>query len=266
MKRSFNYTDRKKILREDFVIEWIDGKEEEPASFKAELDFSRMENLREDAEIWVEARSGPLVARYFFGTVFKPMAPADTTLSVFPRGLKPQFRIKVVDPDDPRCRILAFAQRITPAEREEIESGRQSILPVEYVDLGQQIWNLRMDNTSSPILELNREIEEPVSIRALANTPEFHALVYPAVIREIFSRLLLQGDDLGSNADHDWLSFGRNLVSVSAPEYETYDESLKEDYFRDVREWIDDVVKRFCESQQTRSSYVNEKSTQYQDG
>ncbi len=156
-----------------------------------------------------------------------------------PRGLKPHFRIKIIDPDDPRRLILAFADRIAPADREDIESGRQSILPVEYVDLGQQIWNLRMDDSLAPVLQLNSKIEEPVGIATLGRTAEFAALVYPSVIRQILARLLLEGDDLGSNADHDWLKYGHVLISRPCPEYEDYGEDRK------LTDWEEQAAARY---------------------
>lgn len=265
MIRKFNYTDRKRILREKVSFEWIDGKNGAPASFKAVLDLHSVENLRTDGLVWVEAYSGPTVARYQFGTVEEPVAPADTTLTRFPRGLKPHFRIKIVDPDDPRKRLLAFADKIAPAEREDIESGRQSILPVEYVDLGQQIWNLRMDESLEPVLQLNSTITEPVGVASLAKTSEFIALVYPSVIRQILSRLLLESDEPAMSTDHDWIKFGNSLLSRICPNPEDYEDN-DEDFLRTAREWIDDVVGEFCHHRLARDTYVAEKSEHHQDG
>ena len=264
MIRKFNYTDRKRILRENVSFQWIESENGNPATFKAKLDFRDLvtdDNLRPDGQIWVEAYSGATVARYHFGTVDGPIEPDDTRLSGFPRGLKPHFRIKVVDPDDPRKRLLAFADKIAPVEKEDIEAGRQSILPVEYVDLGQQIWNLRMDDSLEPVLQFNELITEPVNIRVLAKNAEFTALVYPAVIREILSRLLLETDEPGMAVDHDWLKYGKSLASRPCPDPERYDDDRNEDFHRDVREWIEDVVKDFCRSRSTKDAYMEEKKT-----
>jgi hypothetical protein len=259
MIRNFNYTDRKRILRDKVSFEWIDGKDEDPASFKAHIDLHSAGLLRPDGQVWVEAYSGSIVSRYYFGTVEHRQDPEDTGLAGFPRGLKPSFKIKVVDPDDPRKRLLAFADKIAPSEREEIESGRQSILPVEYVDLGQQIWNLRMDESLEPVLQLNSTITEPVGISTLAKTPEFVALVYPAVIRQILSRLLLETDESSMAADHDWLKFGSSLSTSLCPDRESFGDN-EEDFLRDARMWIDEVVDGFCRARLTKDSYVTEKS------
>lgn len=265
MIRNFNYTNRKRILRDNVSFEWIDGKEEEPASFKAKIDLHSAGLLRPDGQVWVEAYSGPIVSRYYFGTVEHRVDPEDTHLSGFPRGLKPFFKVKVVDPDDPRKRLLAFADRIAPAQREEIESGRQSILPVEYVDLGQQIWNLRMDESLDPVLQLNSTITDPVGISTLAKTPEFVALVYPAVIRQILAQLLLENDDPTIAADHDWLKFGSGLSSRTCPDRDSYGDN-EDDFLRDARMWIDDVVDGFCRARLTKDSFVAEKMDNHKDG
>ncbi len=265
MIRNFNYTDRKRILRENISFEWIDGKGEEPASFLAKIDLHSAGLIRSDGQVWVEACSGSIVSRYYFGTVEHPEYPEDTRLTSFPRGLKPTFKIKVVDPKDPRKRLLAFADRIAPSEREEIESGRQSILPVEYVDLGQKIWNLRIDDSLMPILQLNSTITDPVGISTLAKSPEFVALVYPAVIRQILSYLLLETEDPSMIAEHDWINYGSNLTARHCPDRDTYGDN-EEDFARDARIWIDDVVGEFCNVRLTRDTYVAEKTDNQQNG
>lgn len=265
MIRNFNYTDRKRILRDNVSFEWLDGKGEELASFKAKIDLHSVGLLRPDGQVWVEAYSGSLVSRYYFGTVEHPDDPEDTRLAGFPRGLKPSFKIKVVDPEDPRKRLLAFADKIAPSEREEIESGRQSILPVEYVDLGQQIWNLRMDESLEPVLQLNSTITEPVGISTMAKTSEFVALVYPAVIRQILSQLLLESEDPSMVSDHNWLKFGNSLSTRLCPERDFFGDN-EEDFVRDARMWIDEVVDGFCRARLTKDSYVTEKSENHQNG
>lgn len=264
MIRKFNYTDRKRILKENISFEWIEGEHGKPATFKATLNLLSVENLRHDGQVWVEAYSGATVARYNYGTVDNLIIPQDTGLIGFPRGLKPHFRIKVVDPDDPRKCLLAFADKIAPVDKEDLEAGRQSILPVEYVDLGQEIWSLRMDESLDPVLQLNNQIIEPVSISTLARTAEFAALVYPAVIRQILSRLLLETEVIEIDTDHDWLKFGNKLISSEYPDPEKY-EVNDENFSRDSREWIDDVVKEFSRSRRTRDSYVEEKLTTNKD-
>ena len=246
-------------------FEWIDGNGEELASFKAHIDLHSAGLLRPDGQVWIEAYSGSIVARYYFGTVEHPNAPEDTRLVGFPRGLKPSFKIKVVDPIDPRKRLLAFADKIAPSERDEIESGRQSILPVEYVDLGQKVWNIRMDESLEPVLQLNATITEPYAISTLAKTPEFVALVYPAVIRQILSRLLLESEDASTISDHSWLKFGNSLSTKLCPDRDSYGDN-DEEFLRDARLWIDEVVDEFCRVRLTKEAYVNEKSENHQNG
>ncbi|MGJ8641316.1 MAG: hypothetical protein ACSHYA_18140 [Opitutaceae bacterium] len=264
MIRKFNYTDRKKILRDNIFFTWLEGENGKPASFKAKLDLKSTGIIRSDAQVWVEAYSGSNASRYYFGTIEQPLTPENTSLADFPRGLKPHFRIKIVDPDAPHKRLLAFVDKISPIDHDEIESGRRSILPVEYVDLGQQIWNLRMDESLQPVLQLNSSITEPVGITTLARSAEFVSLVYPAVIRQILARLILETDDPCMATDHNWLLFGKDLLFKSCPDRDTYSDD-EEDFQKDAREWIDEVIEEFCRTRLAKDIYVIEKKEAYQD-
>ncbi|MDA7615163.1 hypothetical protein N8574_01835 [Akkermansiaceae bacterium] len=263
MLRKYNYTDRQRIPRNEITFEYFEGEGETPSSFRAELSSNALNHIQSDAQIWVEAYSGATVERYDFGRAGKIISPKDTSLKAFPRGLKPLFRIKVTDPLDSRCRLLAFADKIAPADSEEVEGSRQSILNVEYVDLGQQIWNLRIDDSIRPILQLNSSISEPVGIRVLANSSEFIGLVYPAVIRQILSYLLLEDLDPITTFDHDWIKYGNTISETVCPNPEKYGDEDEENFLRDVREWIDDVINNFCHNRLTRDAYTLEKSEQY---
>jgi hypothetical protein len=223
--------------------------------FQAELDLDGDLALPPDAEVIVEAYSGPVIMRFPFGTVASRTVPADTSLIEFPPGLKPLFRVKVVDSAEGDRRLLAWANAVTPLSPEEVQTGRRSIFPVELVDLGPLIWDVRLED-NTPILQLNAQIREPRDITVIAREPDFIALVYPAAIRRVFEHLLLGPERDNVEADHEWLRFGQVLAGETPPRQEDF--SGDDDGFRDeVDAWINEVIKGFCTRQDALSAYVH---------
>lgn len=247
----FNYTDRIRIPQRNVRITWIeDGSGS--LGFNAEVDLELERLLDPAGLVFVEAYSGPVVMRFPFGTVSHREHPAETSLTEFPPGLKPLFRVRVVDPAGDR-RVLAWADAVAPLSQEEIKSGRRSILPVETIDLGQRVWNLRIDSNKF-FLQLNSSIREPRDITVLARDSDFIALVYPAVIRQILSHLLLGPEAESVGEDHEWLVFAASLCGRPAP---ARPEDIEEGSFVDeVEEWIHDSVTSFCSAQNAAENFV----------
>lgn len=253
MIRRFNYTDRQKIPRDQVRLAWIeDGSGLLRFSVELDLEFTERP-LNPAALVFIEAYSGPVVMRFSCNTVEHLEYPADTLLSEFPPGLKPLFRVKVVAPDAER-RLLAWADAVSPLAADEIKSGRRSILPVETVDLGPQVWNLRIESNTF-FLQLNSSIREPRDITILAREPDFIALVYPAVIRQIISHLLLGPERNTVEADHPWLVFASNLTNESPPDSETALDD-EDAYAEDVKEWTDKVIQGFCQQQHSMERFI----------
>jgi hypothetical protein len=257
MIRRFNYTDRQKIPRDQVRLAWIVNGSG-PLKFQGTVDLTLERPLDPAALVFVEAYSGPVVMRFPFGTVEHPEHPADTTLLDFPPGLKPLFRVKVVVPDSDR-RLLAWADAVTPLAPEEIESGR-SILPVETLDLGPLVWRLRIESNQFR-LQLNSAIHEPRDITALAREPDFIALVYPAVIRQILEHLLLGPERDSVDADHDWVVFAAQLTGKPTPARdENATDSDDDGAFADeVEEWVEEAIAGFCQQQHAVEGFVQSK-------
>ena len=64
------------------------------------------------------------------------------------------FRIKIVDSEKEKGKILASADRVRPSIEGE-HAGRKSIFPVEYRDLRQEIWRVEIEDDVGPVLLLN---------------------------------------------------------------------------------------------------------------
>lgn len=258
MIRRFNYTDRQKIPREQVSFTWIEN-HPGPLQFRAEIDLDLPGPLDPTAQIWVEAYSGPVVMRFSFGTIGLRAHPHETELSEFPPGLKPLFRVKVVEAGEKR-RILAWADAITPLSPDEVKSGKRSILPVETLDISPQVWKLRIESNQFR-LQLNSAIKEPRPITLLAQETDFIALVYPAVIRQILKHLLLGPEANAVEPDHDWLIFGGSLANAAAPSRALDSEVGAEDeeYVAEVEEWVEAAVCGFCQRQNCAEGFIASK-------
>ena len=235
MIRRFNYTGRKKIPRSRVRIRIAgDG---EDLSFDAVVDLEGM-GLPREASVFVEAYYRSFYRRFDFGTVGNRRVPGDRRLEGFPVR-KPLFRVKVVlvEKDGP-ARILAAADKVVPEESEKEEEPRQSLLPVDYEDLGDRIWALDLDS-DWPRLKLNKNVE---GIREEARSgPEFAALVYPEVFRAVLEKALEEGcfDPEGEDEDWGtlWLRFACRGLGCSLP---------PEGGEGEWRDWLEDAVNAFC--------------------
>lgn len=252
MINHFNYTGRKRIPQQQINFSWVAGTDA-ILCFRSALNLELDPPLPPEAAIFVEAYSGPVVMRFHFGTVANITLPADTALYDFPPGLKPAFRVKVVDESSDKRKLLASAEKLIPLSEEEVQAGRRSILPVETVDLGARVWDVRLED-NTPILELNSAIHEPRDITAMAKEPDFISLVYPAAIRRILDHLLLGPEHDNVEPDHDWLTFGLSLAGEAAPNRDDYQDD--NGFGEDVEIWIQGVIQGFCAQQSAVESYI----------
>lgn len=252
MIRHFNYTKRKKIPRDQLRFVWKECAEG-PLDFEGDIRL-KLEGLPLDADVVVEAYSGPVIMRFQFGNVSHVEAPEDTRLVDFPPGLKPLLRVKVVSNPGGESRILAWANAVSPLSAEEAKTGRRSIFPVELVDLGPLVWDVRLED-NTPILQLNAKIREPRDISTLSREPDFLALVYPAAIRRVFEHLFNGSESENVESDHPWLKFGRELAKEECPRREKYPDG-DDGFLPDVNEWIQKVLCGFCERYDTLGGFV----------
>lgn len=253
MIRRFNYTDRQRIPRENIRLAWVHPASG-PLSFAGSINFACDKPLDPSALVFIEAYVGSQVMRFSCGTVSAFALPEDTRLHDFEPGLKPNFRVRIVSAT-PERRLVAWANELSPLEPEEVQSGERSILPVEAVDLGPLVWNLRIDANQFR-LQLNSRIREPRDITSMAKEPDFVALVYPAVIRHILQHLLLGPERDAVEPDHDWLVFSSRLAGRPAPERNSDDSSEEEVYADDANEWIDEVVAAFSHRNDSVAAFM----------
>lgn len=253
MRRRINYTGRRKIPREKISIIW-NKDNNSVRSFSANINLDGF-NFPPDAKVYIDAYHKTEVKRYDFGTAENIVPPRDTGFAGFayPENLK--FRILIVDESGQHGLILAHADRIRPLS----DMDTKSILPVDFVDLGQQIWRVDFaGDEGSPILVLNANIP---NIQTFAKSnPQFIMYVYPAVIREVLTHMIF-AEGIESLSDppvewhRDWLDFSRRVLPGEGPP-----EILEQDDFEgDVaREWINKVVEEFSSSRNEWREFINQ--------
>ncbi|MCA1733375.1 MAG: hypothetical protein LC732_07195 [Acidobacteria bacterium] len=233
MLRKLNFTERVRIPKEAVHIAL--RREGGVLAFDAAISLDRLA-VASDAEVWLDAYYRTSFMRFDLGTAGALRPPPDRRLTAIDSGNVVRFRLKVVDPRDRR--ILAIADGITVAEREE--GGRRiSLLPVNFRDLGEEVWALDFDDAGGPTLELNSRVD---GIQRMATAdPKFFALVYPAAIRQILGAILfIERHDPFEEGDEWWTLWIRWAAGIAGPPPADDDDDLIR------RAWIDDVARKFC--------------------
>lgn len=242
MKRRFNYTGRKRITLDRVSIN-VNRTDHMLESFDALIKLDDME-LPDAAKVYIEAYHRDERERYDFDTVGSIGRPPDTGLAHLAYCEHLRFQVIVVDESHKHGLLLASADRIRPAG----VYRKRSILPVDFRDLGRQVWKVDYSG-DEPVLLLNERIP---NIHNLARIdPRFHLYVYPAVIRDIFTHMFFVDgiDDIEDPAQewHKlWLEFAKRFLADDTlsqlnPQDEGFDTG-------DVLNWIDGLVEEFCSS------------------
>lgn len=241
MIRRFNYTKRQRIEKQNTDIEIYEAGEGNAPSFSATLDLNDMD-LPPDAQIVIEAKRERSSRRFDWGTVASPLPPRDTRLTDMPPN--PSFRVMVVTADG-SGRLLALANSIKArrASDDGDDSPQQdSLLWLEPVDLGQEVWKIDFGVHDNPTMQVNKNI--PDISKTAREDQAFRALVVPEALRSILTRALVveecdPDDDDGQWSD--WLEFIRKFHDDKIP-------GTSNDRDMAARaKWIDEAVEAFAE-------------------
>lgn len=250
MIRRFNYTGRKRIPRSKLSLS-LNVAPSKTLAFDASLDLDGL-LLPASATIFVEAYRRAYFRRFPCGTISEPKFPKNRVLEGLDSDALVLFRVKVVDK---KGRILAVADRIVPRRTEEEQADRQSLLPVDFVDLGQSIWRLDLEG-DLPILQLNKGIE---NIREIARYDSFFlSLVYPEVVRQILYKIVVEEDFTDADTDGEdewmsgWLNFAIEMLGSKRLPPLGQSEPIKQEKLK----WIDDVVEAFCSNNRVLEKFV----------
>jgi hypothetical protein len=233
MLRKLNFTERAKIPRSQVrVLLRRDG--DGMLVFDPQLSFDGVDVLPH-ARVFVEAYYRTSFMRFDCGSVEAFAPPTDRRLTEIDGTSVLRFRVKVVDDH----RIVAVADDVVVSEEKPETGGRMPLLPVNFSDdLGQQAWQVVFES-SGPVLALNNRIG---GIRDVAkNDAAFFALVYPAAVREILTRILLVDRQDAREAGDEWWQLWLRWAA-------RFTGTLPEDA-DDAPFWIDEAVSAFCNAQ-----------------
>jgi hypothetical protein len=244
--RRLNYTNRKKLTRDQVRIRLLPGANGDPRPFEADLHLPP--DLPGEARVFVEAyRSSPAARmRFDFGSVhaIKPPPLEQRRLAEFHDDHRPPlFRVKVTDVTHEPGRLLADAHQIRPLDPDEQPDQRQGILYVAWRDLDGPVWAMDLEDERGPQLLIDAKADPH---HDLPDRTEFKALVYPEVIRRVMTWILI--DQKGESIEDPeswhalWVRFPQRSFGFSEepPAADADDE--------DKRAWIDDAV-RWCSRQ-----------------
>lgn len=238
-----NYTHRQKILREDVQVAVAED-ENGVLSFTAEIDLSGYD-FPEGARVFLEAQRHTSFMRFACGTTDRvelpPLGHRKLTEIVGADGVA--FRLKVVEPSSNQGaadlpRLIGLAEGLRPAVADK--GAARSLLEVVPGEVPHEMWRLEFDESSSPILRLDKPLYAQRT--ALLGHPWFRTMILPAVFRAILTRIkLVEGYDEDSDAHTwkgRWMRVARQIPGVA--------KDPPNDQILAVDDWINEVVTAFC--------------------
>jgi hypothetical protein len=246
MIRRLNYTGRRRIARSQVMVRLVPAAD---GVWSFDADFTLAEHdFPAESSVFIEAYNATSYMRFGFGMVGRAAVPPDRRLTEITPTPLPKFRLKVVDRSRRHGQLLGVADKLVALLPDEELEHKQSLLPVEFHDLGEQIW--RLDLTDWPVLELNSRIADLGEIARSADW--FLGLVYPEVVRRILHTALIELDQTDPDFDESewtclWLRFACSLPGVSRPpDGESEDARVRQ------REWIEEAVQAFSRARDAR--------------
>ena len=239
--RRINSTGRKRINRRHIKIEMLSSAPGEPLKAKATLALDSYE-FPASSLVVIEAYHRSSGMRFDCGTIDALSVPAPLVLTDVDRSGSALFRLKVIDDYAEPGKLLGSAERIE-AEREAKGEDFRSLFPVDYRDLGHDVWKVEIEPGGRPILIINKRIpgflprvlENPLTVGI------FLSGAFRFVLQEIIRETVTEEDDEGLGWKEDWLEYCKaELGAVDDPRDYRDEERAKN--------WVDDMVNRFCEN------------------
>ena len=152
VRRRINSTGRKRIPRDRVSVTILPVKPDEPLRATATVRLDGL-GFAEDASVVLEAYQGSSAMRFELGTVAAYSVPDPVILHDLDPGAVPLFRLKVVDNDGQAGKLLGAAERLRP-DSDDTPDGRESLFPVRFVELRDEVWKLQID-AAGPCMLLN---------------------------------------------------------------------------------------------------------------
>lgn len=238
VRKRINSTGRKRIPRDRVSVTLLPVKPEEPLRATATVRLDGL-GFPESANVVLEAYQRSTAMRMEIGTVAKYAVPDPVVLNELDPGAVPLFRLKVVDNDGQKGKLLGAAERLRP-DSDDTPDGRESLFPVKFMDLHDEVWRLQIDD-GGPCLLLNSRV--PTLKAEILRNPLVAGILLPAALRGVLENLAvdpqeIEDDETGWKSR--WLRYcGEELGISDEPGPLTIEE--RED-------WVNEGVRTFCKS------------------
>lgn len=245
MKKTFNYTGRKKIERIDVCV----SLREDKGVWVFDADFRLAEyHFPRNAEIWVEAHRQNLWMQFNWGTISAMRPAVNRRLTEFdvPDGIL--FRVRVVQPaGQEHHKLLGEADGIPFVKVGEANAKHRPLLDTVPDALDQLLWKLDMDR-DPPALLVNRDALP--TWKEMAQSAHFTSLVYPEVMRRLLTASLIDdewSDEEEGGWQSDWVRFARNIGGLAAPPPPADGEGREK--------WIEEAVAAFARRNNMKTTW-----------
>ena len=158
-----------------------------------------------------------------------------------------QFRLKIVNPSDKKLAgcVSGLKERVKKQENDS-ESNRVPLLPVNWAvdtdNMNGRFWKLDM---KGPTLVIAKG---KFASLGDVNQPAFKALAFPAIMKEVLSEAFITRFDNPPPWSENWERLAQILGAEERPTLPDGESSRQaiQDYFEEVREWIDSVAALFA--------------------
>jgi hypothetical protein len=237
-KHRINSTGRKRIARESVDVRLEPMQAGKPLAAGVTVNLTD-HDFPAAAAVVLEAYQRSTGMRFECGTVGRPSVPTVLHLNEIDAGERVLFRLKVVDGESAKGKILGMADRIRPANADDLD-GRKSIFPIMEMSLDPEVWAVRIDD-DGPTLCLNFRIAG-FKHKILENSL-LQGVILPAAFRTVLESLVdepVPDDDDENDWRSQWLRFLRESFGI--------DDDLAVMAPNEKREWVDSTVKAFCQA------------------
>ena len=248
MKR-FNYTGRKKILREDIKIK-LQGDFDEKPVVDVAIDF-RDYDFPPEADVFLEPQWKTRFMRIHIGHVSPSVRKNRIKLDDFNDAEGLIFRIKVVD--ESQGLLLGIAEQIKPYNKDDkLDTNQESILPVSSVDLSSYgvLWRIEYDDQQA-VLQIEQDLGNREQV---ARSLLFRGFILPAAVQQILTKVISEGWDETLSDPQDlntqWLLFAQQ-IGAGLPEKDQFGAENNED-------WIETTVRLLCNRIRVRQQIIDD--------
>lgn len=145
------------------------------------------------------------------------------------------------------AKILAKTKWFSLRKAASSEGSAHGILPIDFSDLGEELWRLKFEQDDGPVVFVNSSEELGVK-ELVSQDTKVLAFIFPEILRQILHKLHYSQD-----SEEDWIEAWKNWLQSQAAELP--DEDADED---EVEDWANQVVAAFANRQKFLTKLINE--------